>query len=277
MRVFASILLLLLASAVASFGGEFPFSGTAGVTSANSGTIFGRINIPGKKPTELGLVFLFDAAQGPPPSREKYWRVPDIIEVLDKDGAFSIEVPTGTYYFIATKRAEESEMGPPQDGDYFYFNGDAKGNPLPLNVSVGTRLNIGVISGSYPYSRSMLLRDKGVTAIEGAVLDKEGKPVQWALVFAYPTEVTQGRPLFVSERTGKDGRFLLRVDGGGTFYLKVRGLYGAGTPEEGELLTDVDGNESTMVTLKSDEKLQGIKLRVLPFPKRGKGSRYKHN
>ena len=277
MKLFVTVIFLLLASAISSFGGEFSFPGSNTVTSTNGGTIYGQIKIPGITPTELGLVFLFDAAQGPPPSREKYWRVPDIIETLDKNGAFSIEVPPGTYYFIATKRAEGSEMGPPQDGDYFYFNGDAKGNPLPLTVTSGTKLNVGVISGSYPYSRSMFLSGKGITAIEGVVLDKDGKPLQWALIFAYLTEATKGRPLFVSERTGKDGKFLLRVHEGGTFYLRVRGLYGAGTPEVGELLSDVDGDEPTMVTLKKDEKLQRVTLKVKPFPKRGSGSRHKNN
>ena len=272
MRLSASIFLLLLATAVASFRGAFPVSGPTGVTSTNGGIIYGQIKIPGKNPTELAMVFLFDAAQGPPPSREKYWRVPDFIEALEADGSFSIEVPAGTYYFIATKRAEKSEMGPPEDGDYFYFNGDAKGNPLPLTVTKGTRLNVGIITGAYPYSRSMLLRDKGITSIEGIVLDAEGKPVQWALVFASLTAVTQGRPLFVSERTGKDGKFLIRVHEGGTFYLRVRGMYGAGTPEEGELLSNVVGDKPTMVTLKKEEKLQRITLKVKPFPKRGPGS-----
>lgn len=270
------IILILVISAAASLGGESPFSHLNNASVTDGGTIYGLVKIPALKPTDLGLVFLFDAAQGPPPSRDKYWRVPDIIETLDKDGAFSIEVPSGTYYFIATKRDVDSEMGPPQDGDYFYFNGDSQGNPLPLTIAKGTRLNVGVISGSYPYSRSMLLRDKGVTSIEGVVLNKEGKPVQLALVFAYLTENTQGRPLFVSERTGKDGRFILRVHGGGVYYLKVRGLYGAGTPETGELLSNLDGDQSDVVMLKTEEKLRGITLKVKPFPKRGSGGRYKN-
>lgn len=274
MRVYASIFVVLLLSSAISFGQEFLRPGQAGTSSANSGTIYGQIKIPGETPADMALVFLFDAAQGPPPSREKYWRVPDYIETLDKDGAFSFDVPAGTYYFIAAKRARESEIGPPRDGDYFYFNGDAKGNPLPLTITNGTKLNVGVISGAYPYSRSMLLRDKGVTTIEGVVLDTEGKPAQWALVFASLTAATQGRPLFVSERTGKDGKFLLRVHDGGTFYLRVRGSYLAGAPEEGELLSDLEENMPTRITLKKEEKLQGITLKVKPFPKRGPGSAF---
>ena len=277
MRLSASILLLSLASAVASFGEGFPDPRPTGVASTNGGTIYGQIKIPGRTPTDLAMVFLFDAANGPPPSREKYWRVPDFIEALDKDGAFSLEVPEGTYYFIASKRAADSEMGPPQEGDYFYFNGDAKGNPLPLIVIKGTKLNVGVISGAYPYSRSMLLRDKGITMIEGVVQDTKGKPVQSVLVFAYTTAATQGRPLFVSERTDKDGKFILRVHDGGTFYLLVRALYGAGTPEEGELLSELAGDAQTIVTLKKEEKLRGIKLIVKPFPRRGKGSKFRNN
>lgn len=271
MRPASLVLLLLLTTAFASFAREFPVQGPAGVTSTADGTIFGRIRIPDKKPGDMALLFLFDAAQGPPPSREKYWRVPDFIELLDRDGSFSVEVPAGTYYFVATKRSERNEMGPPQDGDYFYFNGDSQGNPLPLTVTKGTRLNIGVIAGAYPYSRGMMLSDKGITTIEGVVLDSKGKPVQWALVFASLTGVTQGRPLFVSERTGKDGKFLLRVHDGGTFYLRVRGLYGGGAPEDGELLSDVAGDQPAKVTLKREERLQGITLKVKPFPKRGPG------
>lgn len=274
MRLCISIIILLLASMPGSSGGEKTDPESVAVTSTNGGTIYGKINIPGKANTDVAMVFLFDAAQGPPPSREKYWRVPDFIEALDKEGAFSIEVPAGTYYFIATKRDKDSEMGPPRDGDYFYFNGDDKGNPLPLVVTKGTKLNVGVISGAYPYSRSMQLRDKGITMIEGVVQDTEGKPVQWALVFAYLTAMTQGRPLFVSEKTGKDGKFLLRVHDGGTFFLRVRDMYGAGTPEEGDLLSEVAGDRPTRITIKREEKIQGITLKVKPFPKRGPGSIY---
>jgi hypothetical protein len=275
MRLSALIYILWLTSVIASSGGELPVKIPTGATYTNGGTIYGQINIPGKTASELALIFLFDAGQGPPPSREKYWRVPDLIETADNNGAFSIDVPAGTYYFIATKRAEESEMGPPHDGDYFYFNGDAKGNPLPLTVTKGTKLNLGVISGAYPYSRSMLLHDKGITAIEGVVLDPEGKPAEWVVVFASLTATTQGRPLFVSERTRKDGKFFLRVHDGGTFYLRVRGLYGAGTPDKGELLSEVAGEKPTKVTLKNGEKLQGITLKMRPFSKLGPDSTYR--
>lgn len=241
-------------------------TGPSPVTNA---TISGQIMIKDKIPMVNGKLFLFDKSKGPPPSQDKYWRVPDLISTIDEEGIFSVNVPKGTYYITAAQKNPDDEMGPPGGSEYYYFHGDAEGNPRPLIITSGAKLNLGVLTGVIVWTPDMNKRDKGVTAIEGVVIDMEGKPVEGALVFAYLSKNITGRPAFISERTDKNGKYRLRVHDGGTFYLKVRSVFGGGAPETGEFLNITEDFEPDMVTLKKDQKLQGISLKVKKFPKRG--------
>jgi len=229
----------------------------------------GQLLIQDKIPMVNGVAFLFNKSMGPPPSQDKYWRVPDLISPIDKDGKFSIDVPEGTYYLTAAQKDPNGELGPPGDSEYYYFHGDGEGNPRPLIVTPGAKLNLGVLTGVIVWTPDMNKRDKGITTIEGVVADMEGKPVEGALVFAYLSKNITGRPVFISERTDNKGKYRLRVHDGGTFYLKVRSVYGGGTPEAGEFLNITEDFKPFSVTLKKDQTLQGINLQVKKFPKRG--------
>lgn len=233
------------------------------------GIVSGRVMAKDKAPLANGIIYLFDAAQGPPPSMVKYWRVPDLIEGMDQDGSFTIPVPAGTYYLVATARSAENAMGPPKDGDLFYYNADPGGEPQPLSVASGGTTDMGVIAGRYTFFQNLTKHDDGITGVEGVIVDSEGNPVDGAMVFAFQPSTRTGRPLFVSETTGQNGRYLLRVHDGGTYYLKVRSVFGGGPPASGENLTSTEETRPVKVTLKKNEKLHGIRLMVVKFPKRG--------
>lgn len=236
-------------------------------SSAMPGTIFGRVLTPDRKPFATGIILLYDKSLGPPPAPGKYWRVPDIMAGTDNKGAFLIEVPAGTYYLQAAQKKPDGEIGPPQEHEFFYFHGNSKGNPRPLTITSGSKLNLGTLV-SYVWTPDMSQYEKGVTAVEGVVIDLENKPVQGALVFAHPSDNIQGRAMFVSDRTGRDGKFLLRVLGG-IYYLKVRSVIGGGPPKEGEYLNITSEFKPTMVTLKKNNKLKDITLKVKRFSRPG--------
>jgi hypothetical protein len=230
-------------------------------------TISGKVMIRKTTPMVNGVVFLFNVSMGAPPNPYKYWRVPDLISNVDKDGEFSLTVPEGTYYLIVAQKQPDGEIGPPKDSAFMYFHVDAEGNPLPLVFTSGTKLNLGVLTTSFEWSPDMIQLDKDITAVEGVVSDMEGKPVERAVVFAYLSENATGRPSFVSDRTDKSGKYLLRVDGGGSYYLKVRSVIGGGKPQEGEFNNVTPEFDTVKVTLKKDQKLNGVTLKVNRFSK----------
>ncbi len=228
----------------------------------NGGTVTGRVVIKGVGPMIGGTVFLIDAEAGTPPSATKYWLVPSYVYVLDDNAAFKAVVPEGTYYIGAIERRSPEILGPPEEGDYFFISQDKKGNPKMLTVWKNSVVDLGVLNDAVKFRHTML-EQEGITAIDGVVRDGQGKPVGGMVVFAYPTSVMFGRPLFVSERSGKDGKFSLRLSGGGTYYLTVRAGYGGGPPAPDELIGVY--NYGAPVSVGTKEVKKGIDLLVKKY------------
>ena len=210
------------------------------IARAEEGTTTGQITgswiTPKNGAMAGGLVLLFNEASGPPPAHERYWRVSDIKADIDKEGGFSAEVEAGNYYLAAIKRTKENEPGPPLDGDFYYLSRDANGAPRLYTVKNGEKTDVGTITEASPFKRASLKTADGITALEGTITGPEGKPVAGALVLAYLSPEMEGRPLFISDKTGADGKYLLRVSEGGDYYLKIRNVYGGGTPETGAIM-----------------------------------------
>jgi hypothetical protein len=74
---------------------------------------------------------------------------------------------------------------------------------------------------------------------------------------------------YISEQTGKDGKFVLQVSDGGTYYLRVRGAYGGGEPQEGEIVNLNAPRDLIPVTVKKGEKVSGVKLPIMHLSQRG--------
>ena len=203
----ALILSLVLCCATLAYGQYHRWQTTGGI-------ITGQVVIKGVGPMLGGSFFLIDAEAGPPPAATKYWVVPSHVYLIDEDAKFKAEVPEGTYYVGAIERRSPEVLGPPEEGDYFFISHDEKGNPKTLTVWKHSRIDLGILDDATQFHRSMLEK-KDITAIEGVIRDGQGKPVGGMAVFAYPEPVIFGHPLFVSERSDKDGKFSLRLYGGG--------------------------------------------------------------
>lgn len=226
------------------------------------GTLKGFIYSVGGTPLTGGDVYFFNEVTGPPPAPEKYWRVPDMLGEVDEKGGFSVDLPPGRYYLGAIQRKGDNALiGPPAVGDLYYA-----GNTV-YNVLTSVENNLDVIRGAKPLSIDFEAERSGVTAIEGSVVDSKGKGVENAVVFAIIKSEMDDRPLFVSSRTGKDGVYRLRVAGDGTFYLRVRDIYGGGMPVTGALIGEYGGENPIPVTVKKGEVLKGIDLVGFEFAK----------
>jgi hypothetical protein len=258
MRLLVFLFLLFLAVPVHADTGAPPSPGDGGGLS----TISGQVMIDAATPMSFGVVLLYDGKSGPPPALGRYWRVPDLITPLEKEGKFTLEVSEGTYYLQVAQKNPGSEVGPAVENEYLYFHGDKEGNALPLVVGPGTQHRLGQLK-AFLWSPEMVRRDKGITSVEGVVEDTDGKPVARAVVLAYYNPTGNGRPIFVSDRTDAKGRYQLRTNDGGTFYLKVRSVIGGGKPASGEYLNTTKEFTPVEVTLKRGERRQGVALKVM--------------
>ncbi|RMG03854.1 MAG: carboxypeptidase regulatory-like domain-containing protein [Nitrospirae bacterium] len=227
------------------------------------GRLTGRVLTTDGKPLSDGMVFFFRNDTGPAPRPERYWRVPDFINALDGEGRFSVKLPPGSYHIGAIKRKDGRKMvGPPDEGDLFYLSRSVTNEPVTFRVETGRVTDTGDLKGAVPYVRRY---EGNITGVSGRVLNENGKPVEGAIVFAYPAPGMIGVPEFVSERTGKDGRYLLRVDRAGSYYLRVRSVYGGGPPMEGEIVGKFGENAPAEVVLKTGRVKEGIDIKVRSF------------
>ncbi len=245
---------------------------TTAVPEGKTGAVTGRLMLKGGGPMSGGQIFFFSEASGPPPSRDKYWRIPDYVAPINDEGWFSIALPEGKYFAGAIKRTSGEKTGPPKEGDYFFASADEKGSPLVYRVIQGEMIDIGVISGAVPFKKAATEPGE-ITAIEGTVIDPQGKPVENALVFAYTSPAMSGKPVFASERTSKDGRYILRVHKGGSYYLKSRSVYGGGPPSAGEMIGAYGEREAAAVNVSTGLSTSAINIKVSKFPGRGSANK----
>ncbi|MBT1076650.1 carboxypeptidase-like regulatory domain-containing protein [Geobacter grbiciae] len=251
-------------------------SGAVASGPVQTGTLSGRVLGEGGNPLANGSVVLFRRGAGPPPAPDRYWLVPDYVEDLDDDGRFSVAVEAGAYYLAAIKRNNRKEIGPPKDGELFLVAADAKGMPATFTVKGGETAGAGTIAGVRPFGKeTAAARPAGFTAIEGTIVDGDGKPVEGVIVFAFTSPTMVGKPLFVSERSGKEGNYLLRVAAGGVYYLKVRDVYGGGEPAEGTVYATFGGDIPSAVNVDYGDVKKGVTIPVSRFerPTRKKGNR----
>ena len=187
------------------------------------GSIKGKVVAQGGESMSGGQVKLWDVKGGYSPLGHEYWQVQGYAFPIADDGTFSGQVPEGSYYLLAIKKPGESQAGPPQKGDLVYPSPDAAKPPV-YAVKAGQTADIGTISGAVSLKEAWVL--KGKTGVEGAVVDESGKPFQGALVLANIAGVPLApkRLLFTSDgRTGKDGRYIIRLPKGGQYLLMVLG------------------------------------------------------
>jgi hypothetical protein len=222
-----------------------------------TGTIVGRVAMIGKGPIMDGTVTFYDAASGPPPSATMYWRVPTYAVGADNNARFVANLPEGKYYIGAIDKPLEEAMGPLSEGELFYVSTDGRGTSLQYKVKKGKIVDVEVIEAT-PFHCSMQVK-KGMTAIQGTVRKEKGGPIEGMTVFAYSKQSMAGQPLFVSERTDKDGRYQLRVPGSGAYYLRARKNY-AGPLSPDELVGTFKNGKP--VTVKKAATQKGIDIVV---------------
>lgn len=227
------------------------------------GTICGQLQVEGVE-RYSGVVSLWDADQIPMPDPRRYILIPSQAGALEADGRFLLRAPAGRYYLGAVLRQTPGpQLGPPRVGDRVFMTPDAQGEALVVELAADGRVDVGRQGGGWVYQG---FSEEAVTGIAGKIVDAEGQPVKDMLVFAFLDPEMSGQPLAVSSRTGSDGKYLLRLPGGGEVYLRVRDNYGGGAPIAGGVM-GVYGNATPRpVAVVGGKVLSGIDIRTLMIP-----------
>jgi hypothetical protein len=175
------------------------------------------------------------------------------------DGKFSVSLEPGEYQLVARKRKGGLGSGPVMEGDL-------KSPPYgPVTIVSG---------GSYTFDlvlepkignlkEAPLAAAVGKTGIEGRIVDEDGKQVEGIRIQIYTYSQMSERPKYVSEKTGPDGRYLIALPAGGTYYLAARDKFG-GPPKLGDLYGRYDQGtiEPSAVVVKEGELLKDVNITV---------------
>ncbi|SDL30816.1 hypothetical protein SAMN05660860_00293 [Geoalkalibacter ferrihydriticus] len=173
------------------------------------------------------------------------------------DGLFANPLPPGSYYFMVRKRQQSSAMGPLQAGDHFgYWHGN------PLRILPGALSRIRISLQELPQRVDELQGSLfGRNSISGLVRDRQGQPVAGMRVLLYDDPQMLNRPLFVSQPTDAEGRYVLSFPHEGQFYVSARRSLG-GAPEPDEFIGAYAGSADGSILIEAGEQLKDIDITV---------------
>lgn len=210
-----------------------------------------------------GVASLWDAS-GEPPDPRRYIVIPVSVTTLGPDGSFRLSAPPGRYYVGGVVRGgAESRIGPPAPGDRIFMTPDAAGAFKTVEVRAGETVDLGLQEGGWTYEGFAELKGP---AVAGTVVSVDGKPLGGLLVFAFANPEMSGTPLAVSERTGRDGSFLLRLPRSGTVYLRVMENYGGGRPADGGYMGVYGGAQPRPLQVEGEETVGDVRIETLRLP-----------
>jgi len=204
------------------------------------------------RPAEGAVVDLYrpgDDLRGPPFSQ---------LGPVAAAGKFALQLPPGDYILVARQRGTGDETGPIREGDL-------KSDPVRVTLEAGKPLQFNLLAyvkeGNPKESLGEAAQWK--TGIAGRISDAEGKPVAGVRVHVYQHVQMSERPKYVSAKTGPDGRYVLPLPEGGTYYLCARDKYG-GPPKVGDLYGRYDQGtvEPSAVIVTEGAPLEGVDITV---------------
>lgn len=235
-KLFFVVMLILFASPLLCHAAP------PGFMKARMGTLSGQVQDENEKPlTGGGVVSFFKVSKGIPPLVANMHRIPDTLGRMEQDGRFSVKLLPGTYYMGAMIISDPGRgPGPPREGEVFYFARDEKGDLLKLTLGQYEDKDVGLVMGGLPGSFPVV---KDLATIAGKILHEDGQPFEGAFVML-KVDMNSQRPDYVSQRTGKDGSFLLKIPSGKYYVLSREKIIG-GRPSIGDFV-GVFGKDSLL-------------------------------
>ena len=178
----------------------------------------------------------------------------------DERGAFSFEyLPESAYYVIARKRDAGAGPGPLAEGDLFGYCVD---NPIQVRGGTAVEIALELVSKGRDVGNADGYPRPSGTRIAGRITDGAGAIVRGVYAFAYEEKVmAHKKPAFISQEVDDQGRYVINLSRGGTFYVGARAAYGD-SPGKGEWYGRFDGTPDHGVLVETGAIAEGIDIRV---------------
>jgi len=269
MRILINALLIILLSVTAGFADQDQ------TAPPEKGILKGKVFQNGK-PMPRAIISLFSVAGGTPPDHGSTRRVPEGLIYVNEDGSFLVELFPGKYYLGAVSRSgDRRRMGPPSEDETFFFARNDNGELRQFEIAGGQINDVGTLTGVMPESFPEI---EDYFTVAGTIFDEHGKPFSKALVLVR-RELNVPRPLYISERTGADGKYEIKLPEGGSYYLVTRenlvnvgrpkpgnfvGIYGGTPPSSGAVPTVFAGGK--VVSAGKGEVVSGIDITMYKIP-----------
>jgi hypothetical protein len=175
-------------------------------------------------------------------------------------GAFSFEyLPESAYFVVARKRGAGAGPGPLAEGDLFGYYVD---NPVQVRAGSAVEIALEMVSKGRDVGNADGRPRPSGTRISGKVTDATGAVVRGVYAFAYEEKVmAHKKPAFISQAVDEQGRYVINLSRGGTFYVGARSAYGD-SPGMGEWYGRYDGTPDHGVTVETGAHAEGIDIRV---------------
>ena len=176
------------------------------------------------------------------------------------DGSYSIPLEPGSYFITAKVRADGHRTGPLNPGDLFGALEEA-----PLRVPKASKSVVDLELLKLPGAEMMARYRSGFAYITGIVRDEKGKPLAGFRPCLYNNSKMLDEPLAVGEVTGPDGRFEIRTDRAGRFWLGARERLG-GPPKSGERMGHLKGEPTEGLSIGPGTAINDATVVVRPVP-----------
>ena len=178
------------------------------------------------------------------------------------DGNYTIDVPPGSYYIVARKRASGLATGALSPGDY--FSEDAR-MLIEIKADKLAKVDLPMVyMGAPMFFKQGLGAVATAQGIRGVLIDAAGKPQAGAFAIAYNNSDIKRLPDFASSLTNEKGEFTLYLPEAGEYYLAAR-LHAWDMPRTGEPYGKYDGEVITPIQVAEKEFVEGIKMVMTPF------------
>ena len=204
------------------------------------------------EPLEGAYIFVYEKGadpHGPPFVMSK--------DATGADGSFAIELPDGNYTVVA-RRHKNGLPGSPLS------EGDQKSAPIDITVKGGRIVNHDLVMEQKKDDQKYFdASAASETAISGKVLDSDGAPMKGFRVHVYTYAQMSERPKYVSSATGPDGKYVVYLPKGGTYYIAARDHFG-GPPKIGDFYGRIDEGtiDPSGVIIKTGQKLDNMNITV---------------
>ena len=137
-------------------------------------------------------------------------------QATDSAGAFALNLPEGDYIAVVRKRQGAETVGP-------VVAGDNRSEFINLQVRQGMTTQTFVAPLKIGNERGLAAGEAGgKTGLAGRITDADGQPVADARIQVYDHVQMSERPKYVSNKTDPDGRYLILLPEGGTYYVCAR-------------------------------------------------------